>query len=173
MSEIHDAGGPRKGESSAEGEAEPRPARGWLAGRGPVTWSADVCDVWTSHYRLRDPDRIDITRAGCDRLLRENKPAPGVILAPSAKLVFPALRAMKAARSEAERTTIWLDYRRAYLEELRRNVGGIWAYRLDDLLSRRRLVLVCFCADPSRCHRSLAGGFLAERGAVYRGELAS
>ena len=131
------------------------------------------CDVWTSHYRSRDPDRLDITRAGCDRLLRENKPAPGVILAPSAKLVFPALRALKAARSEDERTAIWLDYRRAYLEELRRNVAcGIGPERLAALLSRQRLVLVCFCTDPLRCHRSLAGGLLAERGAVYRGEMA-
>ena len=92
------------------------------------------CDVWTSHYRSRDPDRLDITRAGCDRLLRENKPAPGVILAPSAKLVFPALRALKAARSEDERTAIWLDYRRAYLEELRRN-GWCSMYRARPIRS--------------------------------------
>jgi uncharacterized protein YeaO (DUF488 family) len=126
--------------------------------------------VSTAHYSTRDPDRLDITRAGCDRLIAAGKDAPGIVLAPSARLVFPTLRRMKAAKTPEERDAIWQVYRTDYLTEIDRNYR-MWTYRFDDLLARPRLVLVCFCADHTRCHRSLAAAWLAEHGAVNEGEI--
>jgi uncharacterized protein YeaO (DUF488 family) len=126
--------------------------------------------LWTGPYTTRDPDRLDITRAGCDKALRARKAAPGEFLAPSAGLVFPALEAMKAAQDDAERDAIWSAYAREYRLEMLTS----WKNRRREwtaLLARERVVLVCFCRDPQRCHRTLAAGFLARLGADYRGEI--
>ena len=126
-----------------------------------------------AHYSTRDPDRLDITRAGCDRLIAAGKEAPGVILAPSARLVYPTLRRLKEARSLAERKAIFDVYRRDYLAEIERNFA-LWTYRFDPLFARTRIVGVCFCApDPEdgvlRCHRVLAAEWLAAHGATNIG----
>lgn len=41
----------------------------------------------------------------------------------------------------------------------------------DPSLARSRVVLVCYCTDPTRCHRSLLAGILGKLGADVRGEL--
>lgn len=133
-------------------------------------------ELWTAQYSLPDRDRLDITRAGVDRAIAAGKPAPGAILAPSAGLVFPTLRALRAAATEDERAEIWRRYKAAYLAEVRAT------YRrdrtpFDDLLARERLVFACFCAGKDvvrqkRCHRYIAAeDVFAKLGAVYRGEL--
>ena len=126
-----------------------------------------------AHYSTRDPDRLDITRAGCDRLIAAGKEAPGAILAPSARLVYPALRRLKEARSLAERKAIFATYRAAYLTEIdERALGDSVSFGV--LFARRRVVLVCFCRpDPEdcvmRCHRVLAAEWLAAHGATNIG----
>lgn len=83
--------------------------------------------------------------------------------------MFPALRATKAAKG-AELERVWtayaVDYRLEMLDsfETRR---AEW----DALLSRERCVMVCVCRAAQRCHRTLAAGYLARRGATYCGEL--
>jgi uncharacterized protein (DUF488 family) len=37
-------------------------------------------------------------------------------------------------------------------------------------LQREEVTLVCFCADPRMCHRTLAADILVKLGAVYFGE---
>lgn len=142
-------------------------------------------ELWTGPFRTRDRDRVDITRAGCDRARAAGKPAPGAFLAPSAALVFPALAALRAVE-EAERAlpvprwagearaALWERYEAAYLADLRAT------YRRDRsafeaFLARARLVFVCFCtgeaAAAQRCHRFIAARVYAKLGAVYCGEI--
>ncbi len=40
-----------------------------------------------------------------------------------------------------------------------------------ELLGRKRVVLICYCTDPERCHRRLLAGILGKLGAVDRGEI--
>jgi len=129
----------------------------------------------TGHYSARVPNRLDITRAGCDRLIAADKEAPGIILAPSARLVFPTLRRLKAARSLAERKSIFAAYAVDYLAEIEQSAER-WPYKVDFILAMPDPTLVCFCRpDPEdgvlRCHRVLAAGYLARLGATYCGEV--
>ncbi len=123
----------------------------------------------TARVSCRDPDALDITRGSADKALRARKAAPGEFLAPSAQLVFPTLRALREAASGGEREAIWAGYVAAYRAEMLTS----WKLRRAEweaLLRRPRVVLCCFCADPQRCHRTLAAGFLGKLGADYRGE---
>ena len=132
-------------------------------------------EIRTAHYATRDRDRLDITRAGCDKAKAAGRPAPGEVLAPSAALVFPTLRALKAAATDAERGSIWASYRTAYTDEICARWRGGRRAEIEALLERPRIVLVCFCRDPRRCHRTLVAEILAKIGAgigaEQRGEI--
>jgi hypothetical protein len=132
--------------------------------------------VLTGPYSTRDPDRLDITRAGCDKAPRARKAAPGEILAPSWRILNTALEWRLRfedeclARGADVHDVIDRWYRDAYTAEM------CTSYRLrraewEALLRRDRIVLVCFCRDPLRCHRSLAAEILAKLGAVNEGEI--
>lgn len=132
--------------------------------------------VHTARISSRDPDALDITRAGAVRARVAGKPAPGAFLAPSAGLVFPALRAMKAATTDAARDAVWAGYEAAFHAEMLASYGtrrrrGPDRSAWEALLARPRAVLVCMCVDPARCHRRLVAGYLAKLGAVNGGEL--
>lgn len=131
--------------------------------------------LWTAQYRCHDVDRVDVTRAGCERALKAGKPAPGAFLAPSWGLLRQGLAERRAAKDEEEKAAAWARYEAAYLDELRvsyRRCRAEW----DAFLARERLVLVCFCsgedAAAGRCHRFVAGRCYGKLGADYRGELA-
>ena len=78
-------------------------------------------------------------------------------LAPSEELV----KAAQAAGSDAE----WKAFVRKYRAEMAQPAAG----RLLDLLAalsrRTDLAVGCYCADESRCHRSVLRALLAEHGA--------
>jgi len=80
-------------------------------------------------------------------------------LAPSAGLVSYAL-------SEPFTQRRWMSYARRY----RREMGSSAARRLIDLLAalspQADFSIGCYCADESRCHRSLLRELLLERGAI-------
>ena len=80
-------------------------------------------------------------------------------LAPSAGLVSYAL-------SEPFTQRRWTSYARRY----RREMGSSASRRLIDLLAalspQADFSIGCYCADESRCHRSLLRELLLERGAI-------
>ncbi len=82
-------------------------------------------------------------------------------LAPSEPLV----RAARIATTEPA----WQAFRRRYLREL----GKPPASRVLDLLAglsqTTNLSVGCYCEKAARCHRSVLGEALAERGAVMAG----
>lgn len=81
-------------------------------------------------------------------------------LAPSADLVKQA----QTAASPAE----WRAFARRYGAEMARPEARRLLELLAALSSRTNLSVGCYCDDPSRCHRSVLGELLAERGADLR-----
>lgn len=110
--------------------------------------------------RFKDNDALDITRgSGCV--------GKGLTFAPSLQLFYSYTMAKHAGHAEAE----WPTYQARYIEEMKNS------YILDpkpwtDLLSRSRVVLVCYCENILRCHRYILGNtVLWKMGAIYEGEI--
>jgi uncharacterized protein YeaO (DUF488 family) len=55
----------------------------------------------------------------------------------------------------------WPELRRRYRAGLRRPPAAEALAKLRGLARRRRVTLLCSCADPARCHRTLLAGALA------------
>lgn len=130
-------------------------------------------NLWTARVNYIGADRVDISRAGCDRARKAGGETPGEFLAPSAGLVFPALRRMKEATTAHERQVVWHEYATAYHLEM---LATYKARRpeWEAFLQRERATIVCYCAPVNgvlRCHRMLAAGYLARLGATYCGEV--
>jgi uncharacterized protein YeaO (DUF488 family) len=59
----------------------------------------------------------------------------------------------------------WPELRRRYLAGLRRPPASEALARLQALARRRRVTLLCSCADPAQCHRTLLARVLQARSA--------
>lgn len=120
--------------------------------------------VQSARISYSGPDRLDVTRkSGTD----------GLFLAPSWKILRPALDARRRETDEPSRhvSVAWANYVSAYFDEMRRSyVDNRAAWTA--LLSRERVVLCCYCTDPEHCHRALLRGrILPALGAVDEGEI--
>lgn len=82
-------------------------------------------------------------------------------LAPSTELVKEA----QAARSEAE----WSAFARKYRAEMANPESGRLLELLAALSHQTNFSVGCYCADESRCHRSLLRALLLEKGARVEG----
>jgi len=123
--------------------------------------------IYTASYGYRGSDRVDITLTGNERLLKAGLPAPGLILAPSNEILWPAKKRMDAEASRAGKLAVFAEYAKAYRSEMLRSFyrnAEAW----HELARQHETTLVCFCADPELCHRSLAAQYLA---AVSKGQL--
>ena len=167
-------------EGSAEGAYPgfgPVPAQGsgasmeYSARRSPRPLS-----VHTARLTYAGADRFDVTRPAADAYSKRTGAAwEGEPFAPSWTILRPALNALHAAKGlspvmlRASTRSWWEDYVRAYTHEMRqsyRRHPEAWAA----VLARREVTLVCYCADPERCHRTVLAGILAKLGANVRGE---
>lgn len=109
--------------------------------------------IWTARLTYVGPDRIDVTPDGADR----NPYGLGAPFAPSCRLV----RAWTSGKIPLD------EYVRRYTRRLDNIPAGWWA----SLAARAEVKLVCYCADPERCHRTVLARILAERtGGEYMGE---
>lgn len=150
--------------------------------------------VCTARLTYAGSERLDVTRKGNDALGVAFAPT-WEILKPALtarNAVYSAL-IKPADKPEAERLAeeAWSTYVTAYTAEMRVSAGMTAAHprfgaaeraaigrgvrtrpeAWREVESRARVVLVCFCTDPMRCHRRLLAGFFAARGAVDGGEL--
>lgn len=87
----------------------------------------------------------------------------GLIWAPTWRILSPALKAFKAARTPAERNQSFLMYAIDYKEEMRQSWLTRraewekllrWEYQALDL-EREHLTLQCYCVDSQYCHRTM------------------
>lgn len=120
--------------------------------------------VQSARINYSGPDRLDVTRkSGTD----------GLFLAPSWKILRPALDARRRETDEPSRhvSVAWANYVSAYFDEMRRSyVDNRAAWTA--LLARERVVLCCYCTDPEHCHRAiLRARILPALGAVDEGEV--
>jgi len=82
-------------------------------------------------------------------------------LAPSAPLV-------KYALSQPFTPQRWASYSRRYRAEMKKPPAARLLALLAALSRESDLSIGCYCADESRCHRSLLKGLLLEHGARVR-----
>jgi len=111
------------------------------------------------HHHRDDPDRLDITWLGSQGRS---------IFAPTPGLFWPFIE--KRRRGEVITAEEWQQYVAGYTEQMRlcyRDHKQAW----EALLGQERVLLVCFCADSQRCHRSVLAHLLARCGAKNAGEL--
>ncbi|MHB2019676.1 MAG: DUF488 family protein, N3 subclade [Candidatus Xenobia bacterium] len=109
--------------------------------------------VYTAPIHYPGPDRLDVTRAHRDPV--------GVVFAPSWEL-------LECHHPKMGDGNWWL-YSTEYQKEMResyRQRRATWG----NLLTRTSATLVCLCADPKRCHRTLLADILVKCGAEYHGE---
>ena len=104
------------------------------------------------------PDALDVSRKGGHPL--------GVKFAPSWNILRPILRLRKLG---GESPGEWAEYVDAYTREMRNSYRTDRA-TFDELLTRERVVLQCYCPNPYRCHRMTLALILVKLDAEYRGE---
>lgn len=119
--------------------------------------------VFTARIGYRDPDVLDVTRKSGSALGRS--------FAPSWEILTPALAGLRRGGHHAD--DAWEAYVPAFVAEMeasQRTAPLAWR----GLLAAPRCVLVCYCANHTRCHRTLlARDVLPKLGAVYGGEITS
>jgi uncharacterized protein YeaO (DUF488 family) len=77
----------------------------------------------------------------------------------------PSEQLVKAARQAGVRPAAWQSFVRHYRSEMRRPGASHILDLLAALSHVADLAVGCYCADESRCHRSVLRALLAERGA--------
>lgn len=128
--------------------------------------------VSTARLGYVGADALDITR--------KSGGTTGEPFAPSWSILSPALDARHHAEQlrkqgnhqEAERreAAAWDVYAPKYLEEMRSSYARNRA-RWNELLARPSVTLLCYCPQPTRCHRTLLAGILEKLGAEVVGEV--
>jgi uncharacterized protein (DUF488 family) len=111
--------------------------------------------VYTAPRSYSGRDRLDITIKQQD--------AEGRVFAPEASAFRAYIALKKAGLLTLE---AWDVYTRQYHDHMAKVSPEHWSR----LYERRLVTLVCFCEEPSFCHRRLLAEILVSRGAVYRGE---
>lgn len=152
--------------------------------------------VFSARIAYAGPDRFDVSR-------QSGSKTDGWPFAPSWNILAPALRASaiakklekkaiehetvvaihrpdlagavgKTGRAEADRVrrAAFDEYRPKYLAEMRQSYRRN-RFAWDHLLSRPRVVCVCYCTRPELCHRAiLRAEILPKLGAIDMGEIA-
>lgn len=127
--------------------------------------------VYTARLGLRDPDYLDVSLQGNMRCAEAGEAGGhrhlGLSFCPSPYLLYPYLSKRKfGTLTDAD----WTEYAARYTGEMRHSYvvrRPAW----DALLALPRVVLLCFCTDPERCHRRVLAGILVKLGAVDCGEV--
>lgn len=128
--------------------------------------------VFTSRMGIRDPDYLDITVQGNLKRMEAGEHlghrGMGSVFAPEPAKFYAML---SKRRSGSLGDVDWIMYRGDYIRYMRvsyRKYREQWSA----LLGLERVVLLCFCKDAERCHRTvLAKDVLVKLGCQYVGEI--
>lgn len=135
--------------------------------------------VKTARLSYGGPDRLDITRSGVSKAIKAGTVSEGEPFAPSWKLLnwgkhMRGIADKKRVNGDAAASGFedwaWQTYGQRYHMQMRlsyRAHRDAW----DKLIARERVVLVCFCTNPKRCHRRLLAEYLEKMGAHDSGEI--
>ena len=93
----------------------------------------------------------------------------GILFAPSPGLLYPYLTKRRHGTLTA---ADWTRYREAYENEMRAIYRRSRA-PFDAVLAMGEVTLLCYCTDPTRCHRTVLAEVFAKLGADVRGERAT
>ena len=118
--------------------------------------------VATASMRYYGNDRLNVTT--------QSGGADGRPFAPSWDLHMLGRLLHHIKSNDALVDLAWESYAERYRAEMAESQWrcvGHW----ETLLTRDRVVLVCYCRNWTRCHRRLLAQILAELGAVNDGEL--
>jgi uncharacterized protein YeaO (DUF488 family) len=115
-------------------------------------------EVWTARISTRDPDRFNVTRKSGDP-----------VFAPSASLLALGIVSLRAKNPD-QASEAWRYYAERYVREMEISHRD-HRVRWEEILTKPRVVLTCYCTNPLRCHRTVLAKILAKLGASYRGEL--
>lgn len=113
-----------------------------------------MCELWTARYNYSGTDRYDVTVKTGD-----------VVFAPAWHLV-------KLYKDEQ---ITWRQYTQLYVQQMRKSYQANKAHWIS-LLQKPSFTLVCFCVDPTHCHRTLLAQILVKVGranntvVIYNGE---
>jgi hypothetical protein len=121
-----------------------------------------VTRIYTARVTYSGPDRLAIARssAGPD----------GLPFAPSWGILRPMLELRRNEGAMAV-AYAWPKYAADYTAEMRtsyREHRPAW----DALLARDEVTLICYCTDPTHCHRTVLAEILGKLGATVCGERA-
>jgi len=107
--------------------------------------------IYTSRYNYSGDGRLDITVKGNDPI--------GKIFAPTWNMVFKF-------KQNNNKTSYTERYHKLMLQSYKK-YKSVW----EDILSKDKVVLVCFCPKNSFCHRYLLADYLQKLGGKYCGEI--
>jgi len=119
-----------------------------------------MVSVYTSRVTYAGADRLDVTRKGAG--------PEGLPFAPSWAILGPVIT-MRRLYGVVGVDQVWPKYVEDYTAEMRvsyRDHRPAW----DAVLARSSVTLVCFCVDPTHCHRTVLAGLLIACGATGHGE---
>lgn len=108
-----------------------------------------MTDIYTSQYKYKGLDRLDITVKGQDPLGRWFAPTWDMVMGYKNGII-----------SESE-------YKRLYNNILVKIPTYIWT----ELTKRERITLVCFCKPNTFCHRVLLANYMNGTKFTYKGEI--
>jgi hypothetical protein len=145
----------------------------------------DPLTLYTARIGCARPDALDVTRGSAEQARADGRPFPGEIFAPSHAILRPALegnrmaaqlrKAGKAEEADKIELETWATYLPRYKQEMRASWVAHRAAWLE-LLACESVTLLCFCANPRRCHRGALASILLKvakhqgREARYAGE---
>ena len=107
--------------------------------------------IYTAQYRYSGAHRLDITVKGNDPI--------GKVFAPTWDMVM--------AHKKFGNDEIYINAYRSMMINAFVHNKDAW----DNILGRKYVVLVCFCAAGKFCHRILLAEYFAKCGASYQGEI--
>jgi len=112
-----------------------------------------MLNFYTAQYDYRGPDRLDITVKGQDPF--------GKYFAPTWPMLNKYREQVKINKITAE-----AEYIREYHSIIVKHIDQLY-----NLLDSTRIVLVCYCAPGTFCHRNILAHYLTSMGAIYKGEI--
>lgn len=108
-----------------------------------------MVEIWTAHINIDDPDRLNTTVKSGEKTF-----------APTWDMVMGHKRRILSDE----------EYTKKYIELMRKSLKEN-PQRWQEVLSMKRVVLVCYCQEGKFCHRILLAKILQKCGGKYMGEI--